>query len=348
MKNLIHNIRVQLESGNDIILASIVKSSGSTPRSSGSKMAVYRDEKIDGTIGGGLVEALVQRAAAELFDADKNAIVFKEFDLSNELAANADMICGGHVTVMLERLAANKSTTEIYKAFDDSLRNGQKVTLVTLMDNGEHSKIADRIVLAQNCTMPTLQNFTGDEILGLSEESRKTDKPVIQNKSNQRIVVENFAPQPTVFIFGAGHVSRPTATLATSVNFRTVILDDRIDFANAERFPLADEIIVLSDFDIALAELNITEDSYIIIVTRGHLHDKTVLAQALKTPAHYVGMIGSSKKRNAIYEALLDEGTSQENINRCVCPIGLTIGAQTPEEIAVSIVAELIQKRAEN
>ncbi len=347
MKNLIHNIRVQLESGNDIILASIVKSSGSTPRSSGSKMAIYRDERIDGTIGGGLVEALVQRAAAELFDKDDHAIVFKEFDLSNELAANADMICGGHVTVMLEHLAANKSTTEIYKAFDDSLQSGQKVTLVTTIDNGEHSKTADRLVFAHNCNIPTLHSFTGDEILELSEESRKTGKPVILDKDNQRIVVESFVPQPTVFIFGAGHVSRPTAALATSVNFRTVILDDRKDFASTERFPLADEIIVLSDFDIALEGLNITEDSYIIIVTRGHLHDKTVLAQALKTDAHYIGMIGSSKKRNAIYEALLDEGTSQQDINRCTCPIGLTIGAQTPEEIAVSIVGELIQKRAD-
>ncbi|MBI9112922.1 XdhC family aldehyde oxidoreductase maturation factor [Maridesulfovibrio ferrireducens] len=346
MKKLVHNIRLQLESGNDLILASIVESTGSTPRSSGSKMAVRRDGKIDGTIGGGLVEALVQRAAAKLFDTQNIAVSFKEFDLSNTLAANADMICGGHVTVMMEHLYADKETTDIFIKFDNSLKLGQKVTILSLMDNEENSATSSRMLLTQNQATPAVQGFSEKSISELQAASLKKDTPIIQDNHNQRLIAESFTPQPSLFIFGAGHVSRPTAALATSVNFRTVVLDDRIDFANIERFPEADEIEVLPNFNNAFANLEVTEDSYIIIVTRGHLHDKTVLAQALKTPACYVGMIGSSKKRNAIYDALLEEGVTQTSIDRCHCPIGLGIGAQTPEEIAVSIVAELIKKRA--
>lgn len=346
MKKLIHNIHLQLESGNDLILASIVKSSGSTPRSSGSKMAILRNGEIDGTIGGGLVEALVQQAAAKLFENPQHAVTFKKFDLSNELAANADMICGGNVTVMLEYFSAENQNIQIFSKIDNGLRLGQKVTILTLMDKGEMSSTSNKTVLNFDQDLPVISEFAKEELLTLLLKSRKTDKPILIESDTKLLLAETLAPQPSLFIFGAGHVSRPTAALATTVNFRTVILDDRSDFANADRFPQADEIVVLPDFDNAFANLNVTEGSYIIIVTRGHLHDKTVLADALKTPACYVGMIGSSKKRNAIYEALLEEGVTQANIDRCHCPIGISIGAQTPEEIAVSIVAELIQERS--
>ncbi len=343
MKKLISNLCSQLESGNDLILASIIKSSGSTPRSSGSKMIVMRDGSIDGTIGGGLVEALTQKAAAELFDQGENVVAFREFDLSNDMAANADMICGGHVEVMLEHLPAEKKTIEIFSAVNESLRSGKHAALFTVSEEG---LVKERQAVRPCCQLPELKFAEEKEAARLLEAALKSGTPVVENFANAILVTEAFIPQPDLYIFGAGHVSRPTAELATSVNFRTVVLDDRADFANEERFPQAAEIHVLDNFDDCFAGLEITANSYIIIVTRGHLHDKTVLGQALGTPAKYVGMIGSSKKRNAIYDALRGEGIGQKQINRCYCPIGLTIGAQTPEEIAVSIVGELIQIRA--
>jgi xanthine dehydrogenase accessory factor len=132
------------------------------------------------------------------------------------------------------------------------------------------------------------------------------------------------------------------------MDFFTVVLDDRKEFANRQRFTDADEIVVLPSFETAFESHLFDPDSYIVIVTRGHSHDKTVLAQALQTNAGYIGMIGSRRKRNIIYRKLLDENFSQADIDRVHSPIGLKIGAETPEEIAVSIVAELIQKRAEH
>jgi xanthine dehydrogenase accessory factor len=130
------------------------------------------------------------------------------------------------------------------------------------------------------------------------------------------------------------------------VGFRVWVLDDREAFANPERFPDAHQLKVLDGFERAFEDLEVTADSYVIIFTRGHLHDKIVLTRALATDAGYIGMIGSRRKRNAIYDALRAEGIPQAEIERVHCPIGLAIGAETPEEIAVSIVAEMISHRS--
>jgi xanthine dehydrogenase accessory factor len=127
---------------------------------------------------------------------------------------------------------------------------------------------------------------------------------------------------------------------------RMVILDDREEFANRELLGSADEILVLKAFDEAMKDLKIDQESYLVIVTHGHAHDKTVLEQALRTHAGYTGMIGSRKKRDATYEVLAREGFSKQDLARVHSPLRLNIDAETPEEIAVSIVAELIQARA--
>jgi xanthine dehydrogenase accessory factor len=158
--------------------------------------------------------------------------------------------------------------------------------------------------------------------------------------------LEPFQELGVLMVFGAGHVSQPTAAYGTHLGFRVIVLDDRIEFANRERFPEPIEIKVLPDFKNCIEGFNIDDDYYLVIVTRGHLHDKIVLAQALKTRAGYIGMIGSQQKRDSIYQALLSEGFSTDDIQRVHSPIGLPIGAQTPEEIAISITAELIQVRA--
>lgn len=164
--------------------------------------------------------------------------------------------------------------------------------------------------------------------------------------SGKRLLVEPFYAPDAVYLFGAGHVARHTASLAANVGFRTVVLDDRAELANADRFPAADEVHVLPSFHEPMQRVAIDGRSYVVIVTRGHSHDKTVLSHALRTKACYIGMIGSRRKRDSIYRLLLEEGFQQRDIDRVHCPIGLSIGAETPEEIAVSIVGELIQVRA--
>ena len=163
---------------------------------------------------------------------------------------------------------------------------------------------------------------------------------------NRRFLVEPIRHAGTLYIFGAGHVSQKIAPLAETVGFRTVVLDDRSEYANRARFAEPTELLLLESFS-RLPDLGIDENSYIVIVTRGHLHDKVVLEQALRSEAGYIGMIGSRRKRDMIYETLIQEGFVRRDFDRVYSPIGTDIAAETPEELAVSIVGELIKVRAE-
>jgi xanthine dehydrogenase accessory factor len=158
------------------------------------------------------------------------------------------------------------------------------------------------------------------------------------------IFVEPVIPQPQAFIFGGGHVSKSISKVATIAGFSTIIVDNREAFANKQRFPEA-EATYAEEYEDVFQKLSITSSSYLIIVTRGHRDDMRVLRWAVETPARYVGMIGSQRKTIAIYKELEKEGIAPEKLARVYAPVGIDIGAITPEEIAVSIVAELIAQR---
>lgn len=159
-----------------------------------------------------------------------------------------------------------------------------------------------------------------------------------------QIFVEPILPPPVLYIFGAGHVGYNVYKIAHSTGFEVVIIDDRETFANRERFPEARDIYA-DEMDRVMEQLAPPEAAYIVIVTRGHRHDMRVLGWAVNTPAHYVGMIGSKRKVLTVCQELERQGVDSEKLKRAHAPIGLSIAATTPEEIAVSIVAELIADR---
>ncbi len=169
----------------------------------------------------------------------------------------------------------------------------------------------------------------------------------VTQQGDSDILAEPLFAAGTVHIYGGGHISLHVAELCQRVGFSVEVMDDREEFSSRARFPSADRVQTARPaFEGCIDPDRIDADSHVVIVTRGHAHDRDVLAQALRTRAGYIGMIGSKRKRDATYRALLDEGFQQQEIDRVHCPIGLAIGAETPEEIAVSIVAELIQARA--
>jgi xanthine dehydrogenase accessory factor len=157
------------------------------------------------------------------------------------------------------------------------------------------------------------------------------------------VFVEPILPQPMVYLFGGGHVSMAVAAAAHAAGFGVGVVDDREQFANKQRFPMAQEIF--TSYEDAFARLKPTASSYLVIVTRGHKEDMRCLAWAVRTEARYVGMIGSKRKVLSVYEALEKEGYRAEEFARVYAPMGLEIGALTPEEIAISITAELIAIR---
>lgn len=158
------------------------------------------------------------------------------------------------------------------------------------------------------------------------------------------VFVEAVIPAPRTLIFGAGHISKSLSKIAALAGFSTTIVDNRDSFANRDRFPEADEIFA-EEYEDVFPKLQVHESSYLIIVTRGHRDDMRVLRWALTTPARYIGMIGSRRKVINVFKELEKEGISREGIERIFAPMGFEIGAVSPEEIAISVVAEMIAAR---
>jgi len=163
---------------------------------------------------------------------------------------------------------------------------------------------------------------------------------------NTDVLVEPILAQPTLYVFGAGHISLSISKIAKMVGFKVVVIDNRTEFANTDRFPEADEILA-EDFSRVFSKLKVNRLSYIVIVTRGHQFDEKVLEWAGKTEAGYIGMIGSREKKEAVFSHLQSKGISEHLLGGVYAPIGIDISAETPEEIAVSIMAEIIKVRRE-
>ena len=179
------------------------------------------------------------------------------------------------------------------------------------------------------------------------KQGRKNEFKLFEPSEGITIYIEKISQRHSLYVFGAGHVARPIVEIAAMVDFRTAVLDDRDQFANRTAFPTADEVIVLKNFDRALDGLQIIDESFVVIVTRGHNFDQRVLEQVLATPAAYIGMIGSRTKVANCFRSLKEKGFDDDQLARVHAPIGLEIGSETPAEIAVSIVAQLIQVRSQ-
>ncbi|MDR3554909.1 MAG: XdhC family protein [Syntrophobacteraceae bacterium] len=344
MKRIERDILELLGRGEDLVLATILTNQGSTPRAMGAQMVMGPRGRLLGTIGGGRVEADVIEAAREI--REKKGATIRDYDLAGHAGADMDLICGGSLSVLIEHLAVTPEAKARYEAVVEALEAGSRILSVTLLPETSPSGPLKRFVVRQDGSMAG-DIEAGASVAGLFASSfAQSSSTRIVNLEGGRYLVEPVCSRGTVFIFGAGHVSLELARLTAHIEFRTVVLDDRSEFANKDRFPMADEVHVSVGFHKPLQALSIGPDSYLVIVTRGHSHDKTMLAQALQTSAGYIGMIGSRRKRAEIYATLLQEGFSRDSLERVHCPIGLEIGAQTPEEIAVSITAELIRARS--
>ena len=338
MKQLLEQICTSLDNGQDLVLVTVASQSGSTPRLAGAKMIILRDGRIGGTIGGGVVEATAMREANACFAGRQT--LHRTFDLDNGDATTSDMLCGGCMALFLEYFAADETNRRVFQDLLAAVRSGRRVLLVSQLTDGEGLRcLVDPRATASDDLPESL-------LTAIRQFHSATATVNLIEDQGRSYLVSSFATTGTVYLVGAGHVAACTAEVAARVGFRVVVMDDRNEFANRERFPLADEIRVLPSFGDCFAGLDIDGDAYVVIVTRGHMHDLEVLDQALRTGAGYLGMIGSRKKRNAIYTRLRDRGVSERQLEQVRCPIGMAIEADTPEEIAISIVGELIYQRA--
>jgi len=345
-----------LERGEKMALATLITRVGSAPRGVGAKYLIKEDGTSMGSIGGGCVEAEVWQGAREVMKKQEGGVL--HFSLTAEQLAEGGLICGGNIDIFVEPL--KEESIPIYREVMKMKQKGGAAVLATLISldgvfpKGERSKALLKISGEKVGSFFDRRELE-QRILEESETLLNEKKPrvIVLNSGREdaswkkmEVLLEPILSEPTVYIFGAGHISQQLSPLAKRVHFRVVVIDDREMFANRERFPEADEVIV-SEFEECFDRFSIDESSYVVIVTRGHLYDGFVLEQAVKTNARYIGMIGSKKKIRTLYQNLMEKGVPKEALNRVRAPIGLDIHSETPEEIGVSIVAELIKARGE-
>jgi xanthine dehydrogenase accessory factor len=335
-----------LEAGRPLVLVSILSLEGSTPRHGGTKMAVGADGRTYGTIGGSLIEAAAIREAKNVLSKKKSRIM--SYELSGRDATAPGMICGGKAEILLDYIQAKPENRQFSVQWREAIQRGQDFYLLTHLKGEKSSfEVLGRAVLLPDGVIAGGAPLTASDIEKLKPELPNVSHTAVLTLGDTRVVVDRIRKLKTLYCFGAGHVAAPTAHLAALVGFRVVVIDDRPEYANAERFPEAASTLVIKDFDRAFDGLKIDADSYIVIVTRGHQYDRAVLEQSLRTKAGYIGMISSRRKREAIYEYLMSQGFKKERLEQVHSPIGIDIGGETPEEIAVSIVGELIKVRSQ-
>ncbi len=333
-----------LAGGERLAICTVIRLAGSGPRGAGAKMIVREAGDLAGTVGGGVLEVHATRWAREALGT--GCPLCQPFALDLMQAADSGMTCGGQAEVLVEPLDGTAPGVRgFFAELHALLARGARGWLATSMRLESGVLSVGRVLVEKGRVVASVL-APGH---GLPEELRLAPAPTapcLVEHGGLRYFLEPLGPPLTVYVFGGGHIAFHLVPLCHRLGFRTVVVDDRADFAGRERFPETSRLLVATSFDRALEDLQIDEKSYVVIVTRGHGGDATVLRQALARRPAYVGMIGSARKRSLVYDQLQREGVTAEELKRVACPIGLSIGAETPEEIAVSIAAELIATRA--
>lgn len=343
MYEIVDRMREELESARAFAIVTLIGESGSTPRARGAQMLVRGDSSIAGTIGGGLLEAAMIEEALRVIRSGRSALT--GMSLAHGVADRDAMICGGSAEVLIVYVPpADPVMSEIAEALSaKGARSGARRWFCLSFDD------AVGVTEASCCLMSEGEEPIGEAPCRSDELTRLVAKCEIHGSvelpSGRRLYVESLMPPCRAVICGGGHVGRALVPVARGVGFEVVILDDRPEFASRERFPSASRVLFLDSFADAFAEVVIDERSYLIIVTRGHAHDFEVLEQALCTPAGYIGLMSSSSKWRRFQAELAADGFTAADIARVHSPIGLSIGAETPPELAISIVGEMIAVR---
>ncbi len=327
-------------------LATIIEAQGSTPQTEGASALFSGEGMICGTIGGGVVEAEVQRKALSAIKRKKSSLL--TFNLTHESSQENGAICGGRLRILLE--TQPEKNEPAFRALEQSLKRRKPGVLATLIRRDPSKRSLD---ICRLWTGPDIQSkdLWKTAFFGFEGEIRRAvleKKPLLVPQKPGMLYLEPHFPLPQIVIAGAGHIGQAIAHLGKLLDFEVIVIDDRPEYACRERIPSADRIIV-SDIGEAVRRFPISSDTYIVIVTRGHARDEDALRACIKRQPGYVGMIGSRRKAGLLREKFLGRGWAvPADFDRIHSPIGISIGSKTVQEIAVSIAAELVSVRSRN
>jgi xanthine dehydrogenase accessory factor len=343
-----------LEEGQTLAVATIVSTLGSTPREVAAKMVVTASGEILGTVGGGCGEAEVVREAVQVIRSRKPAMV--KVELMDDIESDSPAVCGGILNVFVDPWWSEAGsvclpvTEELVRIGSDGV--AAVVATVLKVKNIEGVVPGDKCLIQENeikaCNIgnqPLLQLLMKEAENRLKREESKQLLLDLGGDCTAEIFFEVIPAIHRAIIVGAGHLAIPLVKFAKVLGFHITVLDDRVMYANRDRFPEADEVLT-GDMAATLRGLEITPQTYIVLITRGHQFDEPCLREVIHSKAKYIGMIGSKRRLKACFIRFRDEdGIPEDLLKRVYAPIGLDIGAESPEEIALSIISEMIKVR---
>lgn len=326
MRQMLQVMKAQLLAGEDLVMVTVTASSGATPRGAGARMLVGKSGRICGTIGGGAVEYRSEQIAKTVLQ-DKSSRGH-DFTLTRDDVQNLGMICGGACNVFFHYLSAgDPDILALADAAEARFVRGKDAWLVSNLGEGGRLYLTDKRDAA---LLPYL-----------------TRQPHRVQADGRELYIEQIVTAGRVYVFGGGHVAQELVPVLAHVGFRCVVMDDRPEFTDPALFPTAEQVI-LGDFHRISDFVSIGSEDYVCVMTRGHAGDTVVQAQVLKCRPCYCGVIGSRHKAAGVRKVLKEEyGLTEEELNGVTTPIGISIQAETPAEIAISIAAQLIAHRAE-
>ena len=360
MESIYNHLAELADAGETVAVATIIEVKGSVPREVGAKMIIHPLGRHVGTVGGGCGEADVMRAALDVIQTGEPATV--RVDLTEDVSMQALGVCGGIMDVFVERVAGGRGEVTLplqrIAALRRSVQAREPVALATVVSGPSAGREAvvwlDKPPLGDlglGDLEPQVIADAQEVLRGRQhkllkyEVSSALDVPARSlpvGRSTLHVFVEVQRRSPELLIVGGGHIAVPLAQMASLCDFAVTVLDDRPSFANKERFPNAAKVIA-APLRETVRDLPMDQDTFIILVTRGHSHDVDCLLEVLDRPVAYIGMIGSQRRVDAVFELLENEmGIDPRKFDRIYAPIGIAIGAHTPAEIAICIMAEAI------
>jgi xanthine dehydrogenase accessory factor len=351
MKNIYARLLKELNGKKPLTLGTIIETIGSSPQVPGASAIFSSDGLVDGTLGGGILEAQAEtEALAALKDQESR---LKPYSLSGDITSEEEAICGGEVTILFD--IQTQDSVDTLNQMKTSINCRHPGVLATFIEScAERRVVLSRKWIKKSEIFGEKAEQKGSPYYEDIKNAFRAGKPLLlemkegehrDTSEKNLLFLEPLFPQSHLVIVGAGHIGRALAHLGNRLDFEVTVLDDRVEFANSENIPEADHLAV-GDIGKIIQDIPKTSDTFVVIVTRGHSHDSDALRECIKSDAGYIGMIGSARKITLMRKKFLEKGwASKEQFDRVFAPVGLEIQSKTVEEIAVSIAAQLVLVR---
>jgi xanthine dehydrogenase accessory factor len=344
MRDILPDLNKWIDRDERIALATVIQTWGSSPRGVGAKMALTPDGKITGSVSGGCVEGAVFETGVEVLKSGKPELL--HFGVADETAWEVGLACGGQIDVFVEPL--DRALFDTWRA---ELLAERPHAIATVI-RGPGRLLGSQVLVSEDELAADVQGNGLEAVIlekarsAMAEGRSQRFEIAVEGEDSVELFVEVVSAPPTLVIVGGVHIAIALTSIAKALGYHTVVVDPRRSFGSPERFPHVDQLIQAWPQE-AFEQINLTHQTALAMLTHDPKIDDPALRIAFDSPAFYIGALGSQNTQRKRRQRLLDSGCTEDQLSRLHGPIGLDIGAETPEEIALAVMAEVVAARHE-